>query len=342
MRVYVVTLLMIVVIMGPLLIMGAHADTAQIQFIHGVASGDVTSESAVLWAQTDQDGQLNVQVSKHPNFIKLDFEGTVHATADSDFTAKSLAEGLKPDTLYYYRFTSGSTTSEIGTFRTSPLEDKKADAHFTWSGDTDVSEINGNRYFGDWLSLNAIRSENPDFFIYLGDIIYSDLRATGLLPAAQTLDEFRQIYKDSRDVPALHELLKSTSVYPAWDDHEVRNDWAGQTVDSIFFEIGKRSFSEYTPIGQLHSTSDPDCAGPTQFRVKHWGKDVDLIILDTRTCRSANVQTQCQGDLVPTLPIPIRIGLGISTPPPEGCLAAINDPDKIGRASCRERVLCVV
>jgi len=96
MRVYVVTLLMIVVIMGPLLIMGAHADTPQIQFIHGVASGDVTSESAVLWAQTDQDGQLNVQVSKHPNFIKLDFEGSLHATADSDFTAKSLAEGLKP------------------------------------------------------------------------------------------------------------------------------------------------------------------------------------------------------------------------------------------------------
>jgi len=332
-RSFVVTLLMIVVIMGPLLIMSARADTPQIQFIHGVASGDVTSESAVLWAQTDQDGQLKVQVSKHLNFKKLDFEGSVHATADSDFTAKFLAEGLKPYTLYYYRFTAGSTTSEIGTFRTSPLEDKKADAHFTWSGDTDVSKINGNRYFGDWLSLNAIRSENPDFFIYLGDIIYSDLRATGLLPDAQTLGDFRQIYKDSRDVPALHELLKSTSVYPAWDDHEVRNDWAGQTVDPTFFEIGKRSFSEYTPIGQLHSTSDPDCAGPTQFRVKHWGKDVDLIILDTRTCRSANVQTQCQVggivDLVPTLPSSIRAQIPFIPPqPPAGCLAAINDPDR--------------
>ena len=49
-----------------------------------------------------------VQVSKHPNFKKLDFEGSVHATADSDFTAKSLAEGLKPNTLYYYRFKVGS------------------------------------------------------------------------------------------------------------------------------------------------------------------------------------------------------------------------------------------
>ena len=328
MKTYVVTLLTMVVIMGPLVIMGAHADTPQIQFIHGVASGDVTSESAVLWSQTDKDSLLNVQVSKHPNFKKLDFEDSAHATVDSDFTAKSLAEGLKPNTLYYYRFTAGSTTSEIGTFKTSPLEDKKADAHFIWSGDTDVSKINGNRYFGDWLSLNAIRSENLDFFIYLGDTVYSDKRATGLVPDAQTLGDFRQIYKDSRDVPALHDLLKSTSVYPAWDDHEVRNDWAGQTVDSSFFQIGKRSFNEYMPIGQLHSTSDPDCAGPTQFRVKHWGKDVDLIILDTRTCRSANVETQCQADQVPTLPDQIRTSLGLPAQPPAGCLAAINDPDR--------------
>jgi len=332
MRTYVVTLLMTVVIMGPLSIVAAHADTPQIQFIHGVASGDVTSESAVLWAQTDKDSLLNVQVSKHPNFIKLDFKDSVHATSDSDFTAKSLAEGLKPNTLYYYRFTVGSTISEIGTFKTSPLEDKKASVHFTWSGDTDVSKINGNRYFGDWLSLNAVRSENPDFFIYLGDTIYSDKRATGLIPDALTLGEFRQIYKDSRDVPALHDLLKSTSVYPVWDDHEVRNDWAGQTVDPAFFQIGKTSFNEYMPIGQLHSTSDPDCAGPTQFKVKHWGKDVDLIILDTRTCRSANVQSQCQvgnqADLVPTLPTSIRALLPIPPQPPAGCLAAINDPDR--------------
>ena len=123
-------------------------------------------------------------------------------------------------------------------------------------------------------------------------------------------------------------------MYPVWDDHEVRNDWTEQTVDSTFFQIGKRSFNEYMPIGQLHSTSDPDCAGPTQFRVKHWSKDVELIILDTRTCRSANVESQCQVgnqvDLVPTLPESIRAHFSpvIPTQPPAGCLAAINDPDR--------------
>ena len=328
-KVYLVTLLTVSVMISPLVIMSAHAFTPQIHFTHGVASGDVTSKTAVLWAQTDQDTHVSVQVSKHPNFKKLDFENSVQATSDTDFTVKSLAGGLKPNTLYYYRFIAGASTSELGTFRTAPAENKKSNAHFDWSGDTDASKINGAPIFGDWLPLKAIKSETPDFFIYLGDIIYSDLRAAGKLPDAQTLGEFRQIYKDSRDFPTLHDLLKTTSTYPVWDDHEVRNDWAGQTVDPTFFEIGKKSFGEYTPIGQLHSTSDSDCAGPTQFREKHWGKDVDIIILDTRTCRSANVQAQCQGDLVPTLPRFIRAYSSWNSSTTSSWLfTAINDPNR--------------
>lgn len=328
-KVYSVTLLVVSMVIGPIFIMAAHAVTPQIHFTHGVSSGDVTPESAVLWGRIDQVGQVHAQVSTQPSFKKLAFDSVVQGTTDSDFTVKTLATGLEPNTLYYYRFIVGTTISEVGTFKTAPNTNAKSSSDFDWSGDTDASKINGVPVFGDWLPLKAIKSENPDFFIYLGDIIYSDLRAAGKLPDAQTLDDFRQIYKDSRDFPALHDLLKSTSIYPVWDDHEVRNDWAGQTVNPAFFEIGKRSFGEYLPIGQLSPTSDPDCAGPTQFRVKHWGKDVDIIILDTRTCRSANVQAQCQGDLVPTLPSFIRAGLpGIPLQPPAGCLAAINDPTR--------------
>ncbi len=224
------------------------------------------------------------------------------------------------------------TFSEIGIFRTAPSDSKTANVHFSWSGDTDVSRFNGVLFFGDWKALQAAKSESPDFFIYLGDTIYSDLRAPGHVPPvpdAQTLDEFRQLYKDSRDVPALHELLKGTSVYALWDDREIRNDWAGQTVNKTIYEIGKKSFNEYMPIQKLKATSDSDCAGPTQFRVKHWGKDADIIILDTRSCRSANVQNVCHGDLVPTLPSFIRVGLpGVSAQPPLGCLDAINDPHR--------------
>ena len=198
MKIYAVTLLTMALVLGPNVIVSVHAAPPQIQFTHGVASGDVTSTSAVLWVRTDQDTQIHVQISKHPSFKILDFEDSIHATVNSDFTAKSFAEGLKAGALYYYRFIARGITSEIGTFRTAPQENKKANVHFTWSGDTDVSKISGVPVFGDWSPLQAAKSENPDFFIYLGDIIYSDARAAGQLPDVQTLSEFRQLYKDSR------------------------------------------------------------------------------------------------------------------------------------------------
>lgn len=58
---------------------------------------------------------------------------------------------------------------------------------------------------------------------------------------------------------------------------------------------------------------------------------MDLIILDERSCRSADVRVVCGGDLVPTLPVAVRDQLsaqvGFPLPPlPPGCLEALFDP----------------
>jgi phosphodiesterase/alkaline phosphatase D-like protein len=317
-----------------------NASAAAVNFRYGVASGDVTSKSAVLWTHTDIATQVRVEVTRYPNFDKLDFSGNVLVTADNDFTAKITATGLVPNTQYLYRWKSGSTISDVGSFKTAPLDTQATDVHFSWSGDTDVSKVAGIRYFGDWKSLQAAQSENPDFFIYLGDTIYSDLRANKppkQLPDVNTLSEFRQLYKDSRDVTALHDLLRRVSIYPVWDDHEIRDDWAGQTIDKTIFNIGQKSFNEYMPIQEPWTTSDPNCAGPTQFRVKNWGTNADIIILDTRSCRSdsANVKEICMKDLAPTLPSSVRTAMKttdgkpiLSPSPPAGCLDAIKDPSR--------------
>ena len=44
MRIYAVTLLTMALVLGSNVIVSVHAATPQIQFIHGVASGDVTSK----------------------------------------------------------------------------------------------------------------------------------------------------------------------------------------------------------------------------------------------------------------------------------------------------------
>lgn len=325
--------------------------SATITFPNGVASGDVTSNSAVLWTRTNQDAMINLEVSSHPNFVPPEFKSSVHAALVNDSTAKSTVTGLRANTLYYYRFSAGGTYSDVGWFKTAPLEVQAADVHFAWSGDTDPSIVPGqvNRYFGGWTALVSAITERPDFFVYLGDVIYSDLRANNGKSAqvddVKTLDGFRQIYKQARDVAALHELLRQTSIYPVWDDHEVRSDWAGQTVDRTIYTFGKKAFNEYMPIREPWVPSDPNCAGPVQFRVKHWGSGIDLIILDTRSCRSANAQSACLvpslsdptkmvPDPAPTLPPPLRDSL--KTPDgkpllsklPDGCLSAIKDPNR--------------
>lgn len=310
-----------------------------IEFRHGIASGDVSSDSAVLWTRINKEAIVKLEVSTDPTFKKLDFKQNVRAHESDDFTVKTIATNLKPDQVYYYKWRHGSASSEIGTFKTSPIQSSssvspnlQSNINFAWTGDSDPSKINGVPVFGNWKALESIKAEaGLDFFIYLGDTIYSDFRAGGQLPDAQTLQDFRQIYKDARDVTALHDLLKSTSTYPLWDDHEVRDDWDAETVDPVFHEIGRKAFNEYMPIRETDfQIPESECIGQPQFRTAQWGPDVDLIFLDTRSCRSASVVEACQNDLVPTLPPNIRALFGGLVPPnpPAGCLEAINDPSR--------------
>jgi len=314
------------------------ASAAPFEFTHGVASGDVTSTSAVLWTRTDESAKINLEITSRDSFDPPDFMYSTTTTGANDFTAKITATNLKPNTPYHYRWIAGNSSSEVGMFITAPLDDQAADVHFSWSGDTDPSRNGSNYYFGHWNAFQSALSERPQFFIYLGDSIYSDLRGNNgtdqLFPKVNTLSEFRNLYKDARDVTALHKLLSRNSIYALWDDNDVMNDWAGQTVDRSRYEIGKQSFDEYMPIQDPWSASDPVCAGPTQFRVKHWGLNADIVILDTRSCRSIEAIKICYDpatklpDIAPTLPGLIREKIGLKKDPPTGCLETIKDPSR--------------
>ena len=150
-----------------------------------------------------------------------------------------------------------------------------------------------------------VREENADFFVYLGDTVYADssvrTQILGLSPAT-TLEEFRDLYKVNQGFSALADLLKSTSTYAIWDDYEVRDNFTGQTVDPMLYATGRKAFLEYMPLRKSRFPTDPNCAGNPLFRVFHWGKDAEIIILDERSCRSADISTLCSNDLVPTLP----------------------------------------
>jgi len=321
-----------------------------VAFTHGVASGDVTPFSAVLWTRVDQTASLTAEVSTDAAFPKkATLKRSVEATAENDFTAKALIAPLKPDETYYYRWRRGEAESQVGTFRTAPLPFLAADARFAYSGDSDGFGV--PTFFDNFDVLDAIGAENPDFWVYLGDTIYSDSSHRPGGPA-MSLNDYRDAYKLNRGVDsgALADLMAATSTYAIWDDHEVQNDYDGQTVNATRYGNGREAFLEFMPILELQPP-DPACASDPLFRVFRWGKDTDIIILDERSCRSGSVENACSflpgvlpPDLAPTLPPAARALFPTLLPPalPSGCLSAIFDPGRTMLGSVQKDLLKAV
>ena len=134
----------------------------------------------------------------------------------------------------------------------------------------------------DFHVLTAAAAEDPDFFVFFGDTIYAD---SGVLPGganAVTLDEYREVHKLTRADSHLQTLIASTGTFTGWDDHEVTNDYDGETVDPVQRDNGYRAFFEYLPV-----QTNP--AGPP-FRIDRnvrWGEHVELFFLDGRQFRSS-------------------------------------------------------
>lgn len=217
------------------------------------------------------------------------------------------------------------------------------DVRFAFSGDSDGTLVEGAPFFNKFETLDAAREEGLDFFVYLGDTIYSDSRLRPEGPA-ETLEEYRQAYKVNREMAALRDLMRSTSTYVIWDDHEVRNDFDGETVDRSLYALGRRAFLEFMPLMVMNLPEERECAAAPLFRAFHWGKEIDLIILDERSCRSADVEAACPfapglPDPVPTLPAPLRRALFLPPQPPQGCLEAIADPSRTMLGKVQKRLL---
>jgi alkaline phosphatase D len=78
-------------------------------------------------------------------------------------------------------------------------------------------------------------------------------------------------------------LLAATSVYAVWDDHEVKNDFAGPTEPLM--PLGRQAFFDYFPFRR--NVEEPQ----RLYRSFRWGKHLELFFLDTRQYRSPNLQS---------------------------------------------------
>ena len=254
----------------------------------GVASGDVTDTAAVIWARADTDASLVIEYATTAEFSDVRRGGTIHVSAATDFTGVVTVTGLRPATRYYYRVRPEGvevTESDIGTFATAPAPEQLRDVTFLWSGDLGGQGVCRQPEYAIFAPMKAVAA---DFFVFEGDTIYADSPCTSPpnIPGADfraaTQEEFWTKYRYQREDRLLRELLAVTPVYAIWDDHEVKNDFAGPTEPLM--PLGLKAFLDYFPIRRV--AEEPQ----RLYRSFRWGQAVELFILDTRQYRSPNRQ----------------------------------------------------
>jgi alkaline phosphatase D len=248
-------------------------NTTSFEITHGIASGDVTDESAIIWSRVnDQPAQMNVEYDTNANFTNP-LSKTAQADSTTDFTAQAKLDGLKPDTPYYYRvwFTrsgieNNNTNSnnnlsmtpniaeqvEIGKFRTAPSSNMASNSSaisFIWSGDLGGQNYCRNADEGGYSIFKPMLSLNSDFFIANGDMVYAD----GACPAQGPIinNSTNNQTTTWRNIPGDFKSLADPSV-----------DWNNLTeVRSIFTEHWKYNrndtyFKEFLSNVSMYSQWD--------------------------------------------------------------------------------------
>jgi len=253
---------------------------------HGVASGEVTATSANIWARMNHEGTLRVEYARTAKFQPVNGAREIAVSAEQDFTGVITLKGLHPATRYYYRVRPRSappTKSVVGSFFTAPAPDQPHDVTFLWGGDLGGQGFCRQPLYAIFHPMDALRA---DFFLFGGDTIYADSpcpsppNAPGSDFVALTQEQFWAKYRYQREDEALRTLLANTSVYAIWDDHEVKNDFAGPTQPLTL--PGLNAFREYFPFARTAQNAQQI------YRSFRWGSRLELFILDNRQYRSPN------------------------------------------------------
>ncbi|MBT9314567.1 phytase [Leptothoe spongobia] len=286
--------------------------------VNGVASGDVTQDSVVLWARSTFPGEVTFEYSTSEDFSEI--AGTATATVtEINLPVKVDVAGLDAGTEYFYRVTDAAGDSEVGRFETAAVAGEQTGLHFGVTGDW-RGEI------APYPAVSNVAEKNLDFFLLHGDTIYADDDSPAVLnpdgtPSDQaiTVDEFRakhnEVYSQRFGQNVWADVRASTPVYATIDDHEVTNDFAGgQTIgtdslnrfltafpdddpnalinDSTLYENGLQVFQEYNPIRDefYGETGDPVTEGERKlYRYNTFGSDAATFVLDTRSFRDTAI-----------------------------------------------------
>lgn len=277
-------------------------------FATGTRAGEVTHNSAIVWARLTRNevrnrdgviipGRINSKTSPiHPTVPADQLEGAcppasgrmrlhysttpdlssarktpwVNVSEASDGIHTFSLKGLKPATTYHYAVESSQLFK--GKFQTAPDPTKPASVRFcvmTCQGYPDRGHVDGHTIYPSMQALN------PNFAVLTGDLVYYDNDQ----PRAYTARLARYHWERMFSLPRLMEFNRNTSCYWLKDDHDILSDdsYRGLTQGDLTFEAGQKLFLEQAP---MHPG--------LPYRTFRWGKDLQIWFSDGRDFRSPN------------------------------------------------------
>ena len=228
-----------------------------------VASGDVTFESALVWARAPSDAWVQVEVMNHGRGLRWLSE-PIRVDADTDFATTITVENLPPLTRLDYNVVAvpaGENEEAPWDFHAAPPTGSlTAIGHFSTaprpSDSNGVSMLIGGDLGGQgWCRppeegyriFKAMSALQPDLFVANGDMIYADGECPDVAPdgrdnvrgeflsvtddrvdwtdAAMTREAIFAHWRYNRSDKHHQRFLAETPMIAQWDDHEVLNDF---------------------------------------------------------------------------------------------------------------------
>ncbi|MGB2571830.1 alkaline phosphatase D family protein [Micromonospora citrea] len=279
---------------------------------HGVQSGDVTADSALVWTRADRPGRMYVELSRRPDLRGARVLRGPVLDPSGDFTGRLRLRGLPSAERLHYRVRVESLDRHgllseplRGSFATAPGRHERRDVRFVWTGDIAGQGWGIAPDFGGMSIFRSMRAVRPDFFLCSGDTVYADgpLSETVTLPdgrtwrnlvtpekakVAETLTEYRGQFAYNLLDEHLRAFVAQVPQVNQWDDHEVTNNWyPGEVLtDARYSERrvdvlaarARQAFGEWLPV---------PADGPLYRRLSY-GPLLDVFVLDMRTYKDPN------------------------------------------------------
>jgi len=260
-------------------------------FTLGIASGDVTESSVVLWSRLAPEPSkagggmesfsvpVQWELSLDAKMSRIIQRGELLAEPALAHSVHVDVQNLESSREYWYRFTAATHKSQIGRTKTLPYKDSHTESvrFITCSCQ--------NYTHGYFVAYEHMISDRPDFVIHLGDYIYDTsfgetFRKHDRENAPSTLADYRRrhaLYKTDRHLQRAHAALPFFTVI---DNHDAIEDMdpAGFAKRAAAYQ----AWYEHMPVRGY------GVAGDNHFslhRLIQFGDLMQINLLDTRQFR---------------------------------------------------------